>query len=480
MTQRLTLPAVLTGLTWILFAASLVLLGAPRLEWTLGSVLRVDGLTQGMAVLVTFVSGIVQSFSRRYMAGDRRLSRFYGELFGLTLVVLLLTAAEHLLLFVGLWVLMGWMLASLIGHVRDWPEAQAAARFARRSFLGGSALLAVAVALLGTQAGVWTFSGLTARLGELPTSITAFAAILIVVAAMVQSALVPFHQWLISSMTAPTPVSAFMHAGLVNAGGILVARFAPVVFDLSAVMLLLVAVGGASALLGQAWMLVQTDIKRQLGCSTVAQMGFMILQCGLGFVPAAITHLILHGFYKAYLFLGSGSVVEHKRPSTPRSPESGPSAVLSGAVALGTGLAGGALFAALTGKPLTVMSSGLLLVFFVVIAVLHATHTLLRQTTLTPLARLVAVPAAVLPALGIYAGVYNGVKGLLVDVPMLVVPAQLSVVHVALALVFVVAYIAVERGIHRSSPRLYVALLNSSRPLPATVVDARRRTNDTA
>lgn len=297
---------------------------------------------------------------------------------------------------------------------------------------------------------------------------------------MIQSALVPFHQWLISSMTAPTPVSAFMHAGLVNAGGILVARFAPVVFDLSTVMLVLVVVGGASALLGQAWMLVQTDIKRQLGCSTVAQMGFMILQCGLGFVPAAITHLILHGFYKAYLFLGSGSVVEHKRPRAPSASESGPSALLSGAVALGTGLGGGALFAVLTGKPLTVLSSGLLLVFFVVLAVLHATNTLIRRTSLTPLARLVAVPAAVLPALGIYAGVYNAVKGLLADVPMLVVPAQLSVVHIALVLVFILAYIAVERGLHRSSSRLYVALLNSSRPLPATVVDTRQRTRDAA
>jgi NAD(P)H-quinone oxidoreductase subunit 5 len=265
-----------------------------------------------------------------------------------------------------------------------------------------------------------------------------------------------------------------MHAGLVNAGGVLLARFAPVVFDASAVMLGIVFVGGLSALLGQAWMLVQTDVKRQLGASTVAQMGFMVLQCGLGFVPAAIAHLLLHGFYKAYLFLASGSVVEYTRPDDAAPPA--PS-LLSGAVTLATALAGGALFAALTGKSVTALDSGTFLTFFVVLAVLHATRTLVRRAALPATVRLWAVPAALLPAIGLYAAVYKGVGLLLGGLPMAVAPTPLTPLHWGLAAVFLLAYVAVERGWHRTSTRLYVTLLNTSQPVPTTLLHNREEYN---
>jgi NAD(P)H-quinone oxidoreductase subunit 5 len=473
------LPLALTRLTWTLVAV--VAAGVawrPGGAWTLDPILHVDGLTQVMALLTTLVSAIVHSFARRYMAGARRLNRFYGRLFLLTLVVIAMTAADHLALFAGLWAAMGWLLAGLIGHVRGWPQARAAERVARRAFLGGSALLAAALAVLGASAGATTITGVIAKLGAVPPAAAIAAAVLLLGAAMAQSALVPFHRWLLSSMTAPTPVSAFMHAGLVNAGGVLLARFAPVVFDASGVMLAVVAAGAVSALLGQAWMLVQTDVKRQLGCSTVAQMGFMVLQGGLGFVPAAITHLVLHGFYKAYLFLSAGSVVEPTRPPGADGGAAGPpsgraAGLLSSGVALAAALAGGALFAGLTGKSLTALDSGTLLVFFVVVAVLHATRSMVRRSALSATARLAAVPATLLPALGLYAAVYNGVKGLLGGLPAAVAPTALTPLHWGLAAVFALAYVAVERGWHRRSPRLYVALLNTSRPVSSTLLTRR-------
>ncbi|MFC6756619.1 proton-conducting transporter membrane subunit [Halomicroarcula sp. GCM10025894] len=119
---------------------------------------------------------------------------------------------------------------------------------------------------------------------------------------------------MLSSMTGPTPASAIMHAGFVNAGGVLLARLAPVFAIQQNVMLLIVALGAVSSVLAQAMMLVKADYKGRLGCSTVAQMGFMILQCGLGFFAAAVAHLIIHGFYKAYLFLSTGSQVVKKAP----------------------------------------------------------------------------------------------------------------------------------------------------------------------
>jgi NAD(P)H-quinone oxidoreductase subunit 5 len=469
------MPALLTRLTWLLFAASIgLLVWGPLPDWTQGPILHVDGLTRIMAAVTTFVSGIVHSFSRRYMAGAKRLNGFFARLFGLMLVVLVMTAANHLVLFAGAWAAMGGLLAALIGHVRGWPQARAAARVARWHFLGGSALLAAALGLLGGRAGAWTIEGVLAALPTLSTPVVAAAALLLLVAAMVQSALVPFHRWLLSSMTAPTPVSGFMHAGLVNAGGLLLARFAPVAFGLPAVMLAILVAGAVSALLGQAWMLVQTDVKRQLGTSTVAQMGFMVLQCGLGLIPAAIAHLLLHGLYKAYLFLAAGSAVTASQP--PRPEAASPSGVQTAVAGASVG-AGGLLFAVLTGKALWPPDSGALLVLFVVLAVLHATRTVVRRAALSPTVRLWAVPALVLPSLGVYAAVYNGVSALLAPLPMAVVSVSLTPVHWAVAGLFVAAYVATERGWHRASPRLYVALVNSSRPVPTTLLHRRDQYN---
>jgi NAD(P)H-quinone oxidoreductase subunit 5 len=467
------MPSILTRLTWALFALSIGAVAVHGLSgeaWTLGAVLRVDGLTLVMSLVITFVSGIVHSFARRYMAGSRHLDRFYVRLFGLTLIVLLLTAADHLVLFAGAWTAMGWVLADLIGHIRGWKQAQAAARRARWSFLGGSALLAAGLTVLALSTEATTISGVLRRLDALSLWAAVGAGGFMLLAAMIQSALVPFHGWLLSSMTAPTPVSAFMHAGLVNAGGVLLARFAPVAEAVPVVMQGTVLVGAVSALLAQAWMLVQTDVKRQLGCSTVAQMGFMVLQCGLGFFAAALAHLILHGFYKAYLFLASGSVVA---PTLPTEEADRSVTGLQWVVTAGTALAGGALFALLTGKSVTTLGSGLLLTLVVVIAVLHAAQHVVRRAELALSVRAVALPAVVLPALGLYAAVYNGVAALTAGLPMQVAPADGSVVQVLIGGVFVLAYVAAERGWHRASPRLYVALLNMSQPHPSTLTNQR-------
>jgi NAD(P)H-quinone oxidoreductase subunit 5 len=135
---------------------------------------------------------------------------------------------------------------------------------------------------------------------------------------MTQSALWPFHRWLTSSLNSPTPVSAIMHAGLVNGGGFLLTRFAPLLIAHPIVLMILFIIGIWSAFLGTFWKLLQHDVKRMLACSTVGQMGFMVAQCGLGLFPAAVAHLCWHGLYKANLFLGSGSAVYERKGLPPR------------------------------------------------------------------------------------------------------------------------------------------------------------------
>jgi len=136
------------------------------------------------------------------------------------------------------------------------------------------------------------------------------AAGLLAIAALLKSAQFPLHGWLTEVMEAPTPVSALLHAGVINAGGFLLIRFADVMLLAPGVLAVLVMVGGFTALFGGLVMLTQPAVKTSLAWSTVGQMGFMIMQCGLALFPLALLHIALHSLYKAHAFLASGGAVE--------------------------------------------------------------------------------------------------------------------------------------------------------------------------
>jgi NAD(P)H-quinone oxidoreductase subunit 5 len=471
-------PVALTWLVWSLFVASVVVLIASirfGAVWEIPGLVAIDGLTVLMWVVVTFFSGIVHSYSRRYMAGSTHKTRFFLAMFGFTAAVMALVAADHVALFGFLWVSMGLVMAELIGVNEGWKQAQAAATVARKYFIASSVLLGIALTALWWTTGSTTVSGIGAAADTLGGSVWLVAAGALVLAAMIQSALIPFHNWLLSSMTAPTPASALMHAGFVNAGGILLTRFAPVITVDSTLMLAVVAIGAASAGGGKLLKSVQTDIKGKLGCSTVGQMGFMIMQAGLGFFGAAITHLILHGFYKAYQFLSSGEQVEHTSPSETTEHTIGRMTSAVGfVVALLTGLAGGLVFTVLTGKGASV-DSGLLLTFFVVFTTLHAARSAVQHTSLPTLVRYGAVPLVFFPAIVIYAVVYEGVSGLL-DVST--ATTELTLLHGVIAVTFVGIYVAIETGIHEHSQRLYVALLNATQPSSNTLLTSTEDYNE--
>ena len=479
--ERATLvPVVLTRLVWGLCLASLGAVGARLLGWlpetaVLGDVVAVDGLTLLLWAVVTFFSGIVHSYSRRYMAGDSGFVRFFTRVFAFTLVVMVLVAANHAALFAAAWLAMGLVMADLIGHVREWPQAGSAASLARRYFLASSGLLSLALAVSWWQTGATTVAEIGSSVGSLPASTVLLVSALLVLAAMIQSALLPFHTWLLASMTAPTPASALMHAGFVNAGGILLVRFAPVVTVSPEVLLGIVVLGAVSALGGKLLKSVQPDVKRRLGCSTTGQMGFMIMQAGLGFFGAAITHLILHGFYKAYKFLSSGGRVERTAP-TPESDDGSLGAVGTIATVL-SAAAGGAVFVWLTGKGAG-LDSGLLLTLVVVLTTLHATRETIGQAGLSPVTRAAAVPLVFLPAIAVYGVVYRAVGAVLAGLPVVAAPVSLTLGHGLVAAAFVLAYFAIETGVHRRSRRLYVTLLNASQPPTATVLNSTEDYNE--
>ena len=267
-----------------------------------------SALTSIMLLLTGFVAAVVLGFSRRYMRADPDRTGYASKVAWLAAAVMTFVASGNVMLFAVAWVASGLLLAACIGHVRDWPDARRAARRALLAFAIGDAALIVALVLLALHADSLDIAVLAQGQG-LSTGLASIVAVLLLVAAMARSALPPFAGWLLGSMTAPTPVSALMHAGLVNAGGFLLIRFAMVMEAAPLVQGATIIAGLVAAIWGTAVLLVRPDVKRALAGSTVAQMGFMLLSCGLTAYAAALWHLVAHGMFKAWLFLASGSAI---------------------------------------------------------------------------------------------------------------------------------------------------------------------------
>lgn len=321
---RLGVTAASTGLTAALLIAVHVTTADP-VSATLRSAggmviaqLGADRLSAVLLVLVFGVSTVVQAFALRYLACDRRSGWFTAGTGLLTAACAGLMTSGTLIGLAVCWTAAGAALCVLLATYWELPAARDGVRRTVHAFLLGDLALWSAVGLLTAQWGNISLFDLNPARYEHPSGPSLIAVGLIVVAALSRSAQLPFHRWLPATLAAPTPVSALLHAGVVNAGGVLLVRLSPIVSGSSIAMGLAFAAGTLSTLYGSVVMLTKTDIKGSLVYSTMAQMGFMILTCGLGLSAAAVFHLVGHGFYKATLFLSSGSVVAKRRQKAAR------------------------------------------------------------------------------------------------------------------------------------------------------------------
>ncbi|MCR9094917.1 MAG: hypothetical protein NXI30_11920 [bacterium] len=259
-----------------------------------------------LAIMVSLIALAVLRFGRRYLDGDPTLPTFCALASALVSAVLTMLVSENLILLVVGWAATGALLRRLLLLRADRPGAREAARAQRRAAIVGDSSLALAAIYALLVTGSASFETVFAAAATNPGFAIPMA-ILLALAAMAMSAQLPFHTWLPDSMETPTPVSALLHAGVVNAGGVLLIRMSPLMMEAPVVLAGLAFVGALSASVAAVVMLAQTDIKRKLAYSTLAQMGFMLMQCGLGAFGAAALHLVGHSFYKAYAFLSSGS-----------------------------------------------------------------------------------------------------------------------------------------------------------------------------
>ena len=271
---------------------------------------RLDAVSVTMALLVSFVGWIVVRYTRTYLDGEAREGAFHGLMLAALAGVLLLVQAGSLGVLVLSFIGVGLALRKLLLFYPERAEAQRAAAKFTRVWVAGDVALIAAAALLWQSFGTADITALTAAAQA--NGLTAMghaAAAFLVIAAALKTAAFPLHGWLTEVMEAPTPVSALLHAGIINSGGVLLIMTAGIVQASTGAMAGLVMLGGFTALFGATVMLTQSAVKTALAWSTVAQMGFMLLQCGLGLWPLALLHIVAHSLYKAHAFLGSGSAV---------------------------------------------------------------------------------------------------------------------------------------------------------------------------
>ncbi len=287
--------------------------------------LYVDQLTVLLLLLVTGVSSVVHVYASRYMVGDPRYNRFFAVIALFTFSMIMLVMSNNLLMMYVFWEIMGICSYLLISH---WGERKSSAQAATKAFLVNSVadvglgfgviltystfgtldiqmILAKAHAMQGTTINLLGWLGL-----NVPIHVLTLITLFLFMGAMGKSAQVPFHVWLPFAMEAPTPVSALIHAAtMVNAGPFLLVRMSPLVMLSPEAMTVIAVIGAVTALFATVVSLTQVDIKRMLAFSTIGQIGFMIMTCGVGAFVVSIFHMLAHGCLKGFLFLSTGNAL---------------------------------------------------------------------------------------------------------------------------------------------------------------------------
>lgn len=444
------------------------LLKSPTIYFLIGF----NTLSLLLCSFVLLVSFVVHRFSLRYMHGDRLYRRFFILLSGLTFSALIMVLADNLFLFWGSWSFSNLFLVLLMAHKREWTAAKNSSVLAFYTLVSGSFCLLIAFSVLSLSCSTTSIEGLIQQPHWNHLPILSLCLILIVFAALIQSGLFPFHRWLISSLNSPTPVSALMHAGLVNGGGILIVKFAPLMILCQGMLTLLFLFGAFSALMGTTWKLMQHDIKKMLACSTLAQMGFMMMQCGAGLFAAAIAHLCWHGLFKAHLFLSSGSALaQNKSDIKPSEP-----ALIFLLVSLLGGVAAMISFIVITNKTISFFEASSFILFFAFIAGAQLMLTwVCHHKTFAGL--VIGVLLAFLSGL-MYGVSVHLIEWFIPSVSTIQAP-QLSLTHWSVMILFGLLWFVFNLGLHRQFGQsrfgcwLYMNLFNASQPSAKTITALR-------
>ena len=282
-----------------------------------------DALGCIVLLLVCFIGWVITRYSQTYMGGDAGQTRYTRWLMATLAAVTVVVVTNHLAVLAAAWLATSLALHQLLTFFSTRPAALVAAH---KKFLAsrlGDVCLFAGVVLIGVSLGSLQIDQVISQAQALPAYPLALkaAVFLVVISALLKCAQLPVHGWLIQVMEAPTPVSALLHAGIVNLGGFLMIRLSPLVADVAGAQTLLVVVGSLTATLAALVMMTRISVKVMLAWSTCAQMGFMLMQCGLQAYDLALLHLVAHSLYKAHAFLAAGGAVEQARLKAMTAPQ---------------------------------------------------------------------------------------------------------------------------------------------------------------
>lgn len=422
--------------------------------------------------LILVLSILIQIFSNNYLEGDSKKGQFIIKINCLTLSMLLLILTDHLWTFFISWLLSNTLLISLMIHKSTWKQAFRSGQIAFLYMLFGFLALFTGIFVLTNLLGLTFFSQL--NLANFSQGLMLLVAFTLLIPAMIQSAQIPFSKWFLSSLNSPTPVSAFMHAGLINGGGILLIKFFPVINSSPNLMNLIFIIGSITALVCSASMLVQTKIKNKLACSTAGQMGFMFMEIGAGLIHIAVLHLIMHGLYKSYLFLNSNSVVFEKTKVEKSISKPVSDLFISGFAALIISL----VFSNLATIKIAVTSTETLMLTFTFIAITQFIFSAIKSNPSISFRFIVfGIVFSITLVFGLFLKIFHEAVGH----SWFNSGLEVSWVHYLMISLIVISWLAInilfsfklEENINLNK-RLYMFLVNFARPFNSTVTAQRK------
>ena len=463
---RLVRAAALIALAAALLATVAGLVGpaslppAPSLTTSL---LRADGITLTILPLVALLTAIVATFGGSYLDGERDQGRFFRWLALTAGGFMVVVAAGDMALFAAGIIFTGSGLHRLLTYYGDRLPARMVAHKKLLFSRVADACLVTATLLAASATGSTSFDAIAAAASSEggPGPALSVAAWLVAAYAILKSGQFPFHGWLLQVMEAPTPVSALLHAGIVYSGAILVFRTHELLLAEGFALVLLAVVGLMTAVLASLAMLTQTAIKSSLAWSTAGQLGFMLLELGLGLFVLALLHLVAHSLYKAHAFLSSGSIVDLLRAPGAGAPPKGigtPAWLLTVAATIA------ATFGIAAAWGITLEREPALLALGVILSAAITQFLLPARAAGLPLPAVVAVGGAVAVAyFGLHSLFSYVFSGTLAPIPEEVGPLQQALL-VLTAIAFLGLSWLQAVGIHKTAgprlTRLYVHLYN--------------------
>lgn len=276
-------------------------------QFRLAFVIGIDNLGRLMSLFILTISAMIYTYAYNYLKSDSRRPIFLLQFLFVVLSSLLLALSQNLVTAFISWQFIGINLYFLLNYYHSDSQAN---RSAKKKFvinrLGDCTFLTAIIIAMQAHHST-NFNAL------MHTHQSALIASLLFISVLTKCAQFPFHIWLLDTMEAPTPVSALMHAGIINSGGILLTRVSHLIIQNKTLLIFMLCTSLVTIMMTSYWKKKQPDVKKQLAYSTSSQMGYMIMQCSVGAFPAAILHLITHGFFKASLFLNAGDTLRQEQ-----------------------------------------------------------------------------------------------------------------------------------------------------------------------